>query len=117
QLRSSEDVRRMTVLTLEADLAGSRRDVSEVPQPDSCSAVGKAHLLYSITLGASFGVAPIPASERSDSGGETGGNRQEQERAHCSAVCTLTRQRIFCAGRPKAAETMPAAQSRAGKQS
>ena len=31
QLRSSEDVRRMTVLTLEADLAGSRRGVSEVP--------------------------------------------------------------------------------------
>jgi hypothetical protein len=31
QLRSSEVVRRMTALTLEADLAGSRRDVSEVP--------------------------------------------------------------------------------------
>jgi hypothetical protein len=36
QLRSSEDVRRMTVLTLEADLAGSRRDVSAVPIGDIC---------------------------------------------------------------------------------
>jgi len=34
QLRSSEDVRRTTDLTLEADLAGSRGDVSEVPAGD-----------------------------------------------------------------------------------
>jgi hypothetical protein len=34
QLRSSEDVRRTTALTLEADLAGSRRDVSDVPQAE-----------------------------------------------------------------------------------
>src|SRR5262249_20551074 len=32
QIRPSDDVRRTTALTLEADLAGSRRDVSEVPQ-------------------------------------------------------------------------------------
>jgi putative tryptophan/tyrosine transport system substrate-binding protein len=31
QIQSSDDVRRMTPLTLEADLAGSRCDVSEVP--------------------------------------------------------------------------------------
>jgi hypothetical protein len=54
QLRSSEDVRRTTALTLEADLAGSRRDVSDVPGRDILAA-------YSITSSAR-------ASTRSDGG-------------------------------------------------
>jgi hypothetical protein len=34
QYRSFDDIRCTTALTLEADLAGSRRDVSEVPLSD-----------------------------------------------------------------------------------
>jgi hypothetical protein len=42
--RSFDDVRRTAALTLEADLPGLRRDVSQVPLTDICSAANDAHV-------------------------------------------------------------------------